>query len=214
MILNHQYTTDEYPAAVVRLGNKPIENVKSFIYLGCTTKYNEPSTGDNELEVRIDTAECKFYEISKNLLNHRISLTTRVKILNSLVRSRLTNSCQTWTLTKKQANHINAVYVSMLRKMVKGGYRRKPETYHYELTNANIIDRCKTETVHQFTARLQRNFTAHVIRQDDKRLLKCLLFNDDMQRKPGHITTLYKMVVKLENITPDEFNQKALLRRF
>ena len=116
MILNHQYMDDEYPAVVVRLGNnKPIENVKSFIYLGCTIKYNEPSTGDNELEVRIDTAECKFYEIAKNLLNHKISLITRVKILNSLVRSRLTYSCQTWTLTKKHNLDLRACYLLIFK---------------------------------------------------------------------------------------------------
>ena len=97
MILNHQFTNVEYPDKLVSLNNAPIGNVKIFKYLGRNVKYNEPITGDSELEMRIDTAHCKFYELGKNM----ISLATRVKVLNALVRSRLTYSCQTWALTKR-----------------------------------------------------------------------------------------------------------------
>ena len=78
-------------------------------------KYNEPSTGDDELQTRIDASNCKFYESGKNLMNYKIALETRVKIFNSLVRSRLTYACQTWSLTQRQQNHMNATYGSMLR---------------------------------------------------------------------------------------------------
>ena len=112
---------------------KLIENVKIFKYLRCQIKYDEPSTGKTELELRIDLAECKFYELGKKLLNFKIMLKTRAKIFNALVRSRLVYACQTWSLTKIQLQHINSSYMSMLRKMVRGGYRRKKNSYKYVL---------------------------------------------------------------------------------
>ena len=49
-------------------------------------KFNEPSTGDTELNFRIDAAENKFYSNSKNFLKMKIHVMTRTKIFDSLVR--------------------------------------------------------------------------------------------------------------------------------
>ena len=98
--------------------------------------------------------------------------------------------------------------------MVPGGYRRKPETYKFLLTNIEILHKCSTENLIQFINRLQRNYTAHVIRGEDTRISKRLLFNDDKRRKTGHQITLYNSVVANENITPDVFNKNSLLRKY
>ena len=57
------------------------------------------------------------------IMNFKIMLSTCVKIMNTLVSSSLIYSCQTWILTIRQADHVNATHVLMLRKMAKGGYR-------------------------------------------------------------------------------------------
>ena len=82
-----------YPESFASLSDKSVENVKLFKYLGDLIKYNESSTGDAEIELRITLAEAKFYELVKKLTNFHINLKTRVLILYSLVRSRLTYSC-------------------------------------------------------------------------------------------------------------------------
>ena len=148
------------------------------------------------------------------MMNRKIMLITRVKILNALVRSRLTYSCQVWKLTKRQACHINAAYMSMLRKMVKGGYRRKADSYSYVLSNSDILQRCNTESIHQFIARQQRNFIAHVVREENNRITKRLLFNDNIAIKRGRYSTIYKTVVQRENVPSGVFNKKALARVF
>ena len=48
------------------MNNIPVENTTIFKYLGCSIKYGEPSTEDSEREMRIDTAQCKFYEREEN----------------------------------------------------------------------------------------------------------------------------------------------------
>ena len=50
------------------LDNTPVKNTTIFKYLICnisSIKYNEPSTGDSELEIHINTEQCKLYELGK-----------------------------------------------------------------------------------------------------------------------------------------------------
>ena len=67
--------------------------------------------------------------------------------------------------------------------MLKGSYRRKPGTFLCELSNEDVLQRCHTENIHQFITRQQRNLIAHVIRGENSRMTKLLLFNDDSRKK-------------------------------
>ena len=216
MILNCQYLNDDpttYPATITKLNNTPVENVTKFRYLGDEIKYDEPSTGDTEVELRINVAESKFYELSKKFLNHNIFLRTRIKIFNSIIRSRLTYTCQTWNLNTRQSDHINSCYTSMLRKMVKRGYRRKPGTeWSFVLSNKDLHTICGTEDVSDFTARQQKKYLAHLSRQPNTSMTKKLLFNSNDASKPGRISTLETKVLMNENCTRDKFYRKALNR--
>ena len=203
-----------YPESFASLSDKSVENVKSFKYLGDLIKYNESSTGDAEIELRITLAEAKFYELVKKLTNFHINLKTRVLILNSLVRSRLTYSCQTWNLNDKQNQLINTTYRKMLRRMIRGGFQQN-EDYHYKITNSKLHEICKTEDVSDFVARQQVNYCAHLVRQPNTFLTKRLLFNDNKYCKRGRRTeTLKDKVLKITRTTEDRFHKDALNRKF
>ena len=174
MILNQQYMNSDYPTTISMLNGEQIENVKIFRYLGCQIKYDEPCTGDTETELRVDCAECKFYELGRQFMNHKIAIRTRVRILNSLVRSRLTYSCQTWCVTKMQLARVGSAYMAMLRKMVSGGYRRKPNSWSYVLTNEQLLKICQTDCIKSYVSRQQRNFVAHMVRNEDRSLVIAL----------------------------------------
>ena len=214
MLLTQQYLNTVYPESIATVNHGTIENVTTFKYLGCQIKYNEPSTGNTELELRIDTAENKFYELGKKLMNWRIMLRTRTVVFNALVRSRLTYSCQIWSLTKKQIEHINARYTNMIRKMVRGGFRRKEGSYSYVITNEDLLQKCNTESMVKYIRRQQRNFLAHIVRKSDTSITKLLLFNNNKSIKQGRKVTLYDSVLKYENITADTFNEKAYNRLY
>ena len=106
-------------------------------------KYNEPATGETELKLRCDAAECKFYFLAKNLMNMKINLKTRTNILPSLVRSRIVYACQTWNVTQTQLQPLNAMYMSCIRKMTKGGYIRGKPTHGALFTQTMIYQRCQ-----------------------------------------------------------------------
>ena len=180
MILNYDEPL-EYPTSIAKIDGSIIENVQVFQYLGCKIKFDEPSTGNAEIELRIDAGESKFYELGKNLMNYKIKLHTRVRMLNSLVRSRLTYACQSWSITRIQLNRLSSTYCAMLRKMIKGGYRRKQNTWSFEITNQDLLRIGNTEDISDFIARQQRNYAAHVIRKEITSALKRRMFNDDDQ---------------------------------
>ena len=220
MIMNYRYVNnnnDTYPESIAKLNNKNIENVKLFRYLGDEIKFDEPSTGDAEIDLRIAMAEGKFYELAKKLLNRKILLSTRIYILNSMVRSRLTYSCQTWNLTQRQQDRINSAYTAMLRKMIKGGYRRMTDIedeHRYVLSNADVHFICGTENVDNFVIVQQMHYLAHLARQSNTTITKRLLFNDNKLTKPGKQITLENTVIEHEQCTVDQFYRKALKHEY
>ena len=144
MIFNQQYEDREYPTSIAVLGERRIENAKMYRYLGSEIRFDEHTTGETEMNLRSDAAECKFYSLAKNLLNMKINVKIRVNMLNSLIRSRITYGCQTWSITKTQLDHMTSVYMSFLRKMTRGGYKRKEDSWSYVLTNNDLLRISKT----------------------------------------------------------------------
>ena len=150
------------------------------------------------MNLRSDAAECKFYSLTKNLLNMKINIKIRAQILNSLIRSRITYSCQTWSITKLQVNKMTSVYMSFLRKMTKGGYRRKENSWSYVLTNEDLLRIAKTVDLPTFVREQQRKYAQKIIRQENKSMTKQLMFNDDKASRTGPVTTLLSSVLRNE----------------
>ena len=211
MILNfNDLNYQEYPDSLCELDKCKIKNVKLFKYLGSNIDYRDASTGDSEINQRLDSAEAKFYEHSKKLLNYKVHLRIRVVILNALVRSRLTYGCQTWTLSAEQKRKINSFYCGLLRRLVRGGFKRKPDSFAFMKSNEELLVVCKTESIEKFIAKLQRRYLAHIIRREDDSLVKTLTFNDDPIHVPGPYTTLRNSVMKREEIGEREFHARSM----
>ena len=213
MILNHQNTNECYPETICNLNGAKIDNVRTFVYLGSCLKYDEPSTGNAEIELRIDIAETTLYQYAKKLFNQRISLKTRVKIMNSLVRSRLVYGCQTWSLTQELIKRLKSVYNGFLRKMTKGGYRRKKDSWSFALTNDDIFRLSGIEDIESYIRKQQRNYLAHLVRHDDESLSKRLVFEENPKRAGRHVA-MEKMVYEHEKVSQDTFNRLAVDRRY
>ena len=72
-------------------------------------------------------ASVKFGELSNLLQNFQINLKTRIKFLDSFVRSRLTYACQNWNTTQYQLDRIDVTYRMFLRRMVRNGMKHVNE---------------------------------------------------------------------------------------
>ena len=78
MIFN--YEGNDYPKTIIKTENGKgkgiIKNVLVFRYLGCQIHSLQEKTGDEELNVRVDSATARFYALSNKFFNHKIALKT------------------------------------------------------------------------------------------------------------------------------------------
>ena len=77
--------------------------------------------------------------LEKKMMNFRVMLPNSRRIMNALWRSGFAYSCEAQTLTKRQADYVNNVYMSMICETVKGGHRQTPATFLYILSNGDIL---------------------------------------------------------------------------
>ena len=135
-------------------------------------------------------------------------------MLNSLVRSRLAYSCEAWHLTQRQLEKVSATYHGYLRRMIKGGYRRRENSWSYQLTNEDLLRISKTPPLKIYIRKQQLKYVAHIIRKENTSISKRLLFNDDISRKPGPQTTVINNVLKSEGCTAAQLYKNAMERRY
>ena len=100
------------------IGDVPIKNVRTFKYLGhmITNNDDDPS---HYLSFRILSAYQKWNELKHVFTDKRIYMSTRVKLLEACVRSRLLYSCQSWDLHASEIRKLESIWHGFLRRMVK-----------------------------------------------------------------------------------------------
>ena len=151
-------------------------------------------------------AECKFYSHAGNLLNRKINIKTRILMLNSLVRSRILYSCQTWCITQLQMQQMNSQYLNFIRKMVNGEFRRKgDDSWSFFYSNEDILRIAGATDLTTIVKRLQRGFLCQIVQKANDSIIKRLIFNSDRYHKRGPHQNLLSLVLKNEEQTLEEF---------
>merc|ERR1711970_1716054 len=104
------------------------------------------------------------------------------------IRSRILYGVQAWTLTELQKQKISSVWNNLLRRMIKGGFRRVPDqttpktnlnlekankieksTFKYVITNEMLYRITGTSNITNFIDRQFLKFTSHVVRMANHR---------------------------------------------
>ena len=187
------------------IGDVPIKNVRTFKYLGhvITNNDDDPS---HYLSFRISSAYQKWNELKHVFTDKRIFMSTRVKLLEACVRSRLLYSCQSWDLLASEITKIESIWHGFLRRMVSNGFKRKnvPPEYRkakkeakksgteipepegldwaYVYDNEKLRSITKTSNISNFCKIQHLKYIAHVTRLDNNSLQKQLLFTTDHKK--------------------------------
>ena len=216
MVLN----SNEMPDTVVSLGNICLKNVNTFKYLGANIDAMQPSTSDSEINHRIQLACIKFAEMSNLLQNFHINLSTRTTFLNCFIRSRLTYSCQNWSLTASQFERLDTTYRTFLRRMVRNGFKqvdRDTNDFRLVISKDALHTTRGTRDVSNIKTQ-QSNYASHITRTSYERSLKQLMFNDDVYTKRGRSTSItdrtsIEQVIHHRNISIEKFCALSINRR-
>uniref|UniRef100_A0A914X2L9 Reverse transcriptase domain-containing protein n=1 Tax=Plectus sambesii TaxID=2011161 RepID=A0A914X2L9_9BILA len=93
--------------ATITLGNKIVEEVDSYVYLGQSTSMNNDLS--QELDRRKRAAWGAFSKCRDVLVNKNIDMKTRSNFFNSHILPALTYGCETWNTTKTEEESFRVV---------------------------------------------------------------------------------------------------------
>ena len=123
MAFNVQEETKSKPS-LISIGGVALENVRTFKYLENMISINDEDPS-HYLTFRISSAFQKWNELKHVLTDRRIKMSTRIKILEACVRSRLLYSTQAWELSIREISKLETIRHGFLRKMIINGFIRK-----------------------------------------------------------------------------------------
>ena len=204
--------------SIISLRGEQIENVRQFKYLGHVLS-NENTHSAAFINHQIASAYAKWTELKSVLLDKRIYLSIRIKILESCIKSRLLYSVQAWQLNAKEMKKMEAVWYGFLRRMVKGGFQRKnapknkedvsiPEDeidWAYKISNQKLLQITNSSEIKHFCDIQHLKYVAHITRLENSSLQKKLLFC-----KSSNIYSRWKKLSKLMGI--DEIQLRRTMR--
>ena len=204
MAFNVDEETKTKPS-LISIGDTAIKNVCAFKYLGHMI-VNTVDNQSNFLNFQISSAHQKWNELKHVLTDMRIKMTTRTKILEACVRSRLLYSVQAWELSASELRKIESIWHNFLRKMIAHGFKRKnvplgylkqkrskckPTTdilepvdlnWAFVYTNKDLERITKTSPISNFCKIQHLKYIAHVTRLSNDSLQKQVLFSCDHKR--------------------------------
>ena len=70
-------------------------------------------------------------------------------------------------------------YMKFLRKMTDGGFRGKPDSWSFVLTNEDLLCIAKTIGLPTFMQKQQCNYMQKIINQNNKNITKKLMFDNE-----------------------------------
>ena len=143
----------------IYLDNKIIEEVNSFTYLGCIISI-EGGTNEDILN-RLNKARISFSILNKFRKNKNISLSTKIRIFNTNVKSILLYGAETWHGNKTNMKKLQIFINKCLRKILK------IRCFHKE-TNAEILKTCNQKPIEYGMRKRKWRWIGHVLRKPEK----------------------------------------------
>ena len=114
---------------------------------------------DQEIGERIGTAKVAFEKLKSMMKNNKISMQTKIRMLNCYVFSILNYGCECWTISGKMEKQIEAAEMWFLRRILKISRTDR-------MTNEDVLRRAGVNRSLLRTIRKrQLEFLGHVMRK-------------------------------------------------
>ena len=123
--------------------------------------------------------------------NHNISLQTKIKVYTAICLSTLLYSSEAWTIYARQMRQLEAWHVKSLRSILGVSWKDR-------LTYEEIYRRTGSTSLESQLARRQLRWIGHVVRMEETRLPKQILYGElsTGKRKVGGQRKRYKDYIK------------------
>ena len=155
----------------IDIADMAIERVRSFKYLG--SHVTEGNEMDTEVNYRIQTANKCYYSLQTLMKSRGISMRTKLRTYNSIIKPIVLYGCETWALTQRQESRLLVFENTILRRILgpifdpDEGWRIRHNHAIRAITGQPLI----TDAVKSHRLR----WAGHVARMADDRMPKIAL---------------------------------------
>ena len=191
----------------ISIDETTLKNTKNFKYLGSVISAD--GSIDQEINARICKASQALGRLKAKVLNqHNVRLSTKIKVYNAVVLSSLLYGSETWTLYRKHVNKLEQFHQRALRCIL--GIR-----WQDRITNTEVLNRSTSQSIESLLVKAQLRWVGHVIRMEDNRMPKQLLYGElaSGKRNLGRPKKRFKDAIKVNlqfaQISPKELERTA-----
>ena len=156
------------------LDGQQIEELSSFVYLGSTI--NTEGSCMQEVIRRLATARNIVQKMTTIWKSRNISKVLKLRVIRSTAFAVATHGCESWTLTKRIQNKVNAFEMWAYRRLLRISWQeRKSNTWVLDELQTNLM------LLNQIIAR-KLNYFGHAIRHQG---LEKLIIQGMLEGKRG-----------------------------
>ena len=147
------------PDCNIKIHGANLKQVNGFNYLGSWITSDGKCV--KEIQRRITLAKDTFSRMSTLLCNMKITMSTRLRILDCYVLPILKYGCESWLISKEMESRLHAAEMWFLRRMM-----RIPWTSH--TTNKAVLERAdRNQRLVKTIRKQQLEFLGHCVRKND-----------------------------------------------
>lgn len=191
----------------ITINDEQLKQVDHFTYLGSIISQN--GTNDREITNRIHQASAAFGRLRDRVfLNRDLHLKTKVAVYQAICVSTLLYGSETWTPYRRQIKTLETFHIRCLQRILR-------VTWQDRITHNEILERTLCDSIEAQIAKRSLKWIGHVIRMQDNRLPKKVLFAELAQgtRSAGGQKKRYKdhlkTTLKACNINPSQLETLA-----
>ena len=180
----------EATATDIVVNGTSLEVASSYKYLGANI--SNDCKLDSEINNRICQASCDLGRMQTRVSkNHNLSLHTKIKVYTAVCLSTLLYGSEAWTIYARDMKLLEAWHIRSLRRILG-------ITWEDRNTHEEIYRRTSCTSLESLLGRRQLRWVGHVIRMEDDRLLKQILYGELSSgvRKAGGQKKRHKEYVK------------------
>ena len=169
-VLRGKFEGDGQENTCINVGPAQLKNVQAFKYLG--SYLTDDCSLDKEITQRIGKAAAAFGSLRGRVFSNRnLKLPTKISVYHAVCLSTLLYGSEAWTLYQRQLRKLESYHISCLQRILGITWKNK-------ITHNEIYRRTRSNSILYLVAQRQLRWTGHVVRMDDERLPKQVLYGE------------------------------------
>jgi len=185
------------PDFLILIVGKDIDRVEHFPYLG--SLFSVQCTSAKDVENRLTAAHAAFGRLtSRVFLNKDLNYTTKLMVYHAVVASTLLYGCETCTLYRRDLKKLEQFHGRKLRQLLQINWED-------HVTKNAVLERGRTRSIEAIIISHRLRWSGHVVRMDETRLPREILFRELPTGKRPHGRPLERYKNQLKQ-TPQKTN--------